>query len=592
MTSFLFTPLIAAGLLLVDCSPTRLVGNGSGTSSICGTVRDAGGAPVCGALVSIYKSDNIPAPSLGKRSSLDSVFTDGEGRFAVAVRENVTYNVIAQKGNDKCLKDSVRVVDTSETMEIGTLRLTPAGSLSGRVALSAGHDPRTVLILVYGTNTFAVPSGSDGAFTLKDMAAGRYRTEFRSTIAGYRTFDTLLTIEAGARDTLGTTIRLDYVGVQKVSMAGASWDSLLLKGCLRWHPVDTTQVPIKGYNVYQSSAGSPLTQIASEITDTSYTLDSLALKADTLFYFRINAVLATGDEGKAGQCTLNVLPRAWKKSLSMRWLGFPPDLDYYVRYMEAGFGRLFMVNEQTVGVLKVLDQATLPATIIHSPRFTSIRGIAVSNTGFFVANAACPSLSDSGTMEIFAFSPEGDSLGKKFDARLSGQECGLFTGIKAIDGDDFYFLWDRRIDRRSGSGALLYSSVVPDSAPNVNNAVYGSMDDRILFFHSEEYLKKWQFDVFSPDCVIKSSGTLPNVKIDNFVANRGHGTFFSIEKTERVNPRQLRFALSEWNTNGKVVSRLFVTAEKNFGAMFCCDEKGTLYVREADGGSIVCYDRK
>jgi hypothetical protein len=583
--------LAVAGILCFRCAPTQFVGNGSGTSSITGTVCSSDGRPASGVLVSIIKSDNTPSPSLKKESSSDSLFTSADGTFSIEIKPDVFYNVIAEQGDNKCLRDSIKVLDTTEIANIGKLFLSPAGSLEGRVTLSAGHDPRTVLILVFGTNTFAVPNGSDGAFVLKDMAAGRYAVRFMSTIAGYRSLDTVLAIKAGVIDTIKPAIRLNYVGVQKVSMADASWDSLLLKGEVSWHPVDSTQATIKGYNVYRGIGRGPLTLVASAIADTFFGVDSFFSPTDTFLYFRINAVLSTGDEGKAGLCTLNVSNRAWKKTASMRWPGFPPDYDYYVRFMEAGAGRLFMVNEQTIGILKMQDQSTGYPTIVHPSEFINIKGIAVSSSGFYVANAQCPSLSDTGSLEVFAFALNGDSLGKKFQVTLNGKDCGLLDGLKVIDDNNFYLGWDQRIDRVNGSGALQYSLKL-DTAANVYNAVYCAVNDNILFFNSKEYLSKWQGDIISPDCVKRSPIPLPDEKMENFVANRGRNTFFSIEKSGTKNPGEYQYCLSERNLSGIVISRFYVIAEKNLGAMFCCDEKGALYIRDAEQGSIVCYERK
>jgi hypothetical protein len=601
-----FIPAIAVPLaLLLVCAPTRFVGNGSGTSSITGTICGADGTPAAGVNVTILTSDNTPSPSLKKESSYDSILTDVDGRFSIVVKPDIFYNVIAEKGGLKCFVDSIITTDTSEVTNIGKIVLEPAGSLEGRVSLSAGHDPRTVLILVFGTNTFTVPNGSDGAFVLKDMPAGRYAVRFMSTIAGYRALDTVLIVSKGVSDTLGSPVRLAYTGLQKVTDATALWDSLLLTGAIRWRPVDTAQVHIKGYNVYRGSVHMPLTLRASMTADTFYAEDSLYILQDSVFWFRINAVLTTGEEGFPGLCTLDASKRAWKKTTSMRWLGFPPYSDYTVRFMEAGFGRLFMVNEQTMGVMKVQDQPIAPLLTQRSPGITQIRGIAVSNTGFYVANAACPSLSDSGSVEIYAYSRTGDSLGRKFSVKLSGQECGLLTGIKSLDGKDFYFLSDLRMDRRDSTGAVLsslrldrrdtsgaiLSSASPPRTINPINTVFGTINENILHFFSTEYLTKWQFDVLSSDFGVKNKVALPDGRIDNFVANRGNNTVFSLEKKEILDPYELRYFLTERSLSGAIISRLIVKAEKNLGAMFCCDEQGGLFVRDAEPGLIVRYER-
>jgi hypothetical protein len=579
---------ITAASLLLDCSPTRIVGNGSGTSSFTGTVLSSDGKPVEGALVSIYKTDDTPSPSLKKQASVDSIFTDFDGSFSVEAKPNIIYNVIAETGNFKCIKDSVVILDTTNTTDIGTMLLEPVGSLKGRVTLSAGHDPRTVLILVYGTNTFTVPEGSDGIFSLKSMAAGRYAVRFMSTIAGYEALDTILTINAGASDTLGATIRLDYAGVQRVSIAQASWDSLLLQGVLKWHPVDTTQASIKGYNVYRGSAHNPLTLVASAIADTFFQCDSLYFSADSFFYFRINAVLSTGDEGKAGLCTMNVSPRAWKGKEKTNWPGFSND--YYVRYMEAGFNRLFMVNQQTIGVLRFTGQPVSFPTIIRRPEFVNIKGIAVSNSGFYVANTAMTSPEDSGVIEIYAFDSAGAFLGKRFDAKMSGPECGLVKSIKVFNDDNFYFLSDTRIERRNSSGTIL-NTLMPPSGLNAINTTYASLTDRILYFHSTRYLIQWQLDIVSPDCVVEKNVSLSQAKTDGFVADRGNNTFFSIEKYPSEAGRGARYFLLEKTLNGGLVSRMMMDAEDDLGIMFCCDEKGGLFIRDVTEGVITRYER-
>jgi hypothetical protein len=581
--------LVIACLMFLSCSSSPLAGNGSGTSSITGTVYGLDGTPAQGVLVNIYKIDNMPSPSLSKRSSFDSVLTGENGRFAIEVQPNVIYNIIAEKGSNKCLKDSITAVEPSKVFDIGNLFLESAGSLEGRVTLCAGHDPRTVLILVFGTNMFCVPNGSDGAFLLNNMAAGRYAVRFMSTIAGYRTLDTVVTIRKGVRDSLGKTIQLAYTGINKVVIAGAYWDSLLLKAVLSWHPADTTQVHIKGYNVYRGVSQSKLTMIASKISDTCLTIDSLYSLSDPIAFFRINAVLSTDDEGAAGLCTIDVSPRAWKKTAGMPWSGFSND--YYVRFIEAGFNRLFMVNQQAVGILRVADQSNEPLVIVKRPELTDIKGIAVSDTRFYVANAVTKSLKDSGTIELYAFDSSGAFIGKQFEVKMSGQECALITGIKVLDGNNFYFLSDVRVDHRNDSGELLNSWTPPSALASVNT-VYGAVRDELLYFHSYDYLTQWQLNVLSPECIVNSTDSLPAVPIDNFAANRGNTTFFSIEKSETENPNAPRYFLSERDLNGSVISRLIVIDQANEGILFCCDERGALYVKDAIHGTVVRYERE
>jgi hypothetical protein len=336
------------------------------------------------------------------------------------------------------------------------------------------------------------------------------------------------------------------------------------------------------------SSHSPLTLVASAIADTFYHCDSFYCGADSFLYFRINALLSTGDEGKAGLCTMNVSPRAWKAIEKTNWPGFSND--YYVRYMEAGFNRLFMVNQQTIGILHCNGQVVSFPAIIRRPEFTNIKGIAVSNSGFYVANAVMTSLEDSGAIEIYSFDSTGAFIGKRLDATMSGQQCRLVKSVKVINNDNFYFLSDMRIDRRNSSGAIL-DTLTPPTSLSAINTVYASLTDRILYFHSTGYLTQWQLDVITPDCVWENDVSLPQTRTDYFVANRGNNTFFSIEKYPSEAGRGARYFLLEKTLNGGLVSRMMMDAEDELGVMFCCDERGSLFVRDVTKGLITRYER-
>ena len=149
-------------------------------------------------------------PKLGKASllTIDSTLADSSGTFLFERLPDGQYGIIGSQGDDACFQDSIQVVHGNGEAKPDTIR--PTGAISGIVRLQAGDDSRTVLILIYGINSFSVPTDFIGDFSLSEIPYGTYRCRFLSQIAGYQPYDTTLTFIAGAAMILPDTIKLAY----------------------------------------------------------------------------------------------------------------------------------------------------------------------------------------------------------------------------------------------------------------------------------------------------------------------------------------------------------------------------------------------
>jgi hypothetical protein len=249
-----FLPILLAaiaGSLLAGCETE---GTGSTTESgvVSGRILTKGNLPVAGVSVSLVPVNHVPSPAFRKAAAVEAL-TDAGGNYRIPGVPAGTYALIAAKDTLAAFRDSLAV--PAAGLDAGADTLLRSGSLEGTISLTAGEDARTVLILVLGTNLLTVPRDHAGGFRLENMAEGKYRVRFLSTLKDYRPLDTVLAIRAGARDTLAGPVRLPFTGIPKVVGLQAVWDASTLAVNLTWSAVDTAGV--SGYYVYRAATGAP-----------------------------------------------------------------------------------------------------------------------------------------------------------------------------------------------------------------------------------------------------------------------------------------------------------------------------------------------
>jgi hypothetical protein len=206
--------LLIVGMILLrlHCSGGELVLGGTGgtteTGRIFGIIHNPNGSPAANAVVKLVPV-NYPGLA-GAHEFTDSTFTNSDGAFSFdSVPVDSSYNLFADSDSGFCYRHSVFIPYFDSTWRLSDTLRKP-GALRGVVRLNPGDDFRTVLILVSGANTIALPD-SAGTFALENLAGGAYKVRFLSTLDKYAPLDTQLTVKAGTKLTLPDTIRLKVI---------------------------------------------------------------------------------------------------------------------------------------------------------------------------------------------------------------------------------------------------------------------------------------------------------------------------------------------------------------------------------------------
>jgi len=289
-------------ILFIGCETVD--GTGSSTQSgITGKIYNDDGTPAKNAAITFIMSGYIPSrPGLSKSVPVDSIITDDSGTYVIRWLAPGTYNIFGKKADRLSYQDSVVIDSTTTTIASDTLR--QAGSVSGIVRLQPNDDSRTVLILIYGSNTFTYPEDFTGHFSITNLAEGAYRIKILTTIQGYTPKDTTITIASGKNDTLLDTVRLKNEGIQTVTVTGLSalWDPLKLQANITWNKQDTSI--ITGYNIYRGVVDStfnnqpinPRVIVSNNYTDTFDCGLSQSWIHKKIIY-RVKPIIKNGDVG-------------------------------------------------------------------------------------------------------------------------------------------------------------------------------------------------------------------------------------------------------------------------------------------------------
>ncbi|MDD5676101.1 MAG: hypothetical protein PHC61_18155 [Chitinivibrionales bacterium] len=282
---FLFSTAISA---LLSCSPSspQHAGNSSQTDNgkVMGMLYEPDGkTPADNAIVQFIRSDNVPSPQLKKAQAATYLTTtNGAGQYFADSIPAGYYNIFGSKGEDLCYVESV-IVNDSTPLPKDTLKA--PGSLGGVIRLASGQDSRHVLILIFGTNSFASPLDSIGNFLLPDMAEGNYHVRLLATGGGYNylPLDTVFSIVSGVNKTLTDTIflRPDSLNMPLFFTAKAmeyGWVQL------SWQKVNGAII----YSLYRNVTDTGAYKYIGHTIDTAYG-DGDSVDFGRVYYYKVQA---------------------------------------------------------------------------------------------------------------------------------------------------------------------------------------------------------------------------------------------------------------------------------------------------------------
>jgi hypothetical protein len=304
MTHFTRLPLtvsVVSCMFLLQCMQlTGGDGNGSnvGNARVTGVLCNPDGSRARYAVVKAVPANYNPLGGLGKTgdvAAIESTFTDDTGGYRFDSLPTATYNFLGSDTTNRSFINSIVVTESkSQTIPADTLK--PAGALHGVARLQAGDDSRTVLVLVMGTPTWAVPGDSTGNFRLSDMAKGRYRVRLISTLPDYLPLDTHLTIIPGQELALPDTLCLAFTGIPTPAGLTIRYDTLMQNVTLHWNSI-SANFPVR-YNLYRKTINSnsaPIIVNSTPLTDTVFH-DTSAVQ-DMTYAYSIVAINEQNVEG-------------------------------------------------------------------------------------------------------------------------------------------------------------------------------------------------------------------------------------------------------------------------------------------------------
>lgn len=264
------------------CSQPLRSGTEVTNGNVMGRIFNADGTPAGNAVVR-FTPDTLN-PYLSPDETTDSVVTDENGWYYFDSLRTGFYNLHGRKAGKQCYMDSIFIrQDRSETVANDTLE-TP-GSCTGVVHLQNRTNHGSAIILVLGSNTYAMPQDTLGNFSIPTLAKGKYRFRFLTTLPDYATKDTAISVDSGATTRLQDTILLKYLGIDSVGPVSVSYNARMMSATITWRKLDTQVVA--GYNIYPylshpQTTPSPLNPVP--VTDTSFVADLWGLSADSISF--------------------------------------------------------------------------------------------------------------------------------------------------------------------------------------------------------------------------------------------------------------------------------------------------------------------
>lgn len=273
-------------LCIIQCiSPSKVDTADPSDNHIIGTVYVTEGArlkPASDARVSFVAARTHPdsVVVLSVLSNNDGIYKLDKSLFIA----NTSYNLFAEKDGKKAYKNNA-LTSTSTTANdtVAPVTLDITGSISGYILLQSPHSNTQAILFIQGSNRFVRPDSS-GYFLIDSLAPGNYPVHIIAEPAGYKSFDTVLTIHSGICDTLSQPIKLSTNLVPVVDNFTIDYDPVLMLAYLSWsHP--TTDV--KGYRIYRSindSVYELLNEDSLPLTDSFYVDNVYKFKDSTASY--------------------------------------------------------------------------------------------------------------------------------------------------------------------------------------------------------------------------------------------------------------------------------------------------------------------
>ena len=306
---------VLVALVLASCGqPARVAG---GTSDETHTewaarfLQPDGKSAAANAVVQVVAHNGTTVVASGR--------TDSLGHAVTAAIPDGLYTVTVSQNGQVVFVDSVpaslgKLVLTSDDT------LGPVGTLSGVVAMQPNHNPATVTVNALGTDINA-NVGSDGAFRLEGLGAGRFRLRFVSTLDHYTPTYVVASAFNGAAAVLPDTVRMIYTGIPVVTGIAVKNDTLTGDQILSWHPAATKD--LLDYIVYRDTvdALSPSRKRYATASDTVWR-DTAASRGTRVakWKYRVVVETMTGDTGNwYGYAVGASVPRAVSRLDAGTW---------------------------------------------------------------------------------------------------------------------------------------------------------------------------------------------------------------------------------------------------------------------------------
>jgi hypothetical protein len=193
--------------------------------------------------------------------------TDDKGRFAFRDVPPGQYNIQAAQDGLHSFRDSLPVTGKGQDLDPDTLSA-PA-VLTGRVELEPEDDLQSVTVQALGTTAF-VNADADGQFRITNLGAGQYQLRASTILPLYTSDYEVVTLHAGAHDTLARPLRPYYTGIPVVRGLTATPTA---DGGIRLNWNKPTYKKALAYLIYRDAANVllPSTVPLWRVTDTAYT---------------------------------------------------------------------------------------------------------------------------------------------------------------------------------------------------------------------------------------------------------------------------------------------------------------------------------
>lgn len=268
--------LLLMGLLFVTCTDDGKVSGGEGTASeTVGILYKSDFALADDATILIIAENAIAMPN--SPAGTDTMITDSIGQFDLSSLSDGVYNIFGEQNGYKSFLKSIAINNSDDISDTVRDTLGAPGNLAGIVRHEYHNDSRYIIGLMPGSGRFFVPFDSTGVFALEDLAAGIYDIRLISLLDGYLPKDTILSINAGANDTLTDTLFVEFGDIAPVSGLAATYDSLMQVVSLIWNKADS----VEAYNIYRTLKGENQKLITSSpVTDTFYNDSTVAVDAE------------------------------------------------------------------------------------------------------------------------------------------------------------------------------------------------------------------------------------------------------------------------------------------------------------------------